>query len=594
MCGCQQLAPSRLLAARQIAIRAAAVATLVFGGGLKQASAQVTSALTDVDRVRGVVINSVTREPVSRALVCSPDNTNAAMTDDRGHFEIVFPHPEPGTVAPHADAQAQFFTPLGARFPAASSTRPAALMARKIGYLPPTEIVDISQLDPTHPDVTIVLVPEARIVGHVVVPGWDGFGKIQVEVYRRTVSEGREQWEMAGTAGTRADGEFRVAALPAGSYKLFTQEHLDNDPLISYPRGPLIGYPPVYFPDASDFDSGALVHLAAGETFQATMTPVKKPYYPVKVDFTQPLASPQVDVRVWPQGHPGPGFALGYNPQEGQIQGSLPDGAYSLLVTLYGESVLAGTLNIVVKGAPFSGASVSLFPAGSVSVNVTQEFQHTQLNPPENAPDDTTPAYNARRPNYLQVTLMPEEQFSLASIASLSPPRGPEDESLTIDRVMPGRYRVMATTSGIGYVAAITSGGTDLLRQPLVAGAGAAMPPIEVVVRDDGAEVDCTIELPNRSANSGQSAPSSHVVYFVSLDRLGDQPRLAFLGSGDGFTMAQLPPGAYRVLALDRQRPEVDFLDDKFLKRYESKVQVIRVAAEQKLHLRLPLITVNE
>jgi hypothetical protein len=48
------------------------------------------------------------------------------------------------------------------------------------------------------------------------------------------------------------------------------------------------------------------------------------------------------------------------------------------------------------------------------------------------------------------------------------------------------------------------------------------------------------------------------------------------------------------VLALDRQRPEVDFLDDKFLKRYESKVQVIHVAAEQKLHLRLPLITVNE
>jgi hypothetical protein len=226
-------------------------------------------------------------------------------------------------------------------------------------------------------------------------------------------------------------------------------------------------------------------------------------------------------------------------------------------------------------------------------VNVTQEFQHTQLNPPENAPDGTTPAYNPRRPNYLQVTLMPEEQFSLAAPASLSPPRGPEDESLTIDKVMPGRYRVIATTSGIGYVAAITSGGTDLLRQPLVAGAGAAMAPIEVVVRDDGAEVDGTIELPNRSANSGQPPPSSHVVYFVSLDRPGDQPWPTFV-PGDGFTMAQLPPGAYRVLALDRQRPEVDFRDDKFLKRNESKVQIIHVAAEQKLHLRLPLITVNE
>jgi hypothetical protein len=587
----QQSERNRVTLVRRAVTRVTAVVAALYCCGAGRMSAQTTSAFTEVDRVRGVVINSITREPVSRAVVSSPDNAFATMTDDRGRFEFAFPRPEPASSSP---SPTQDQPQIASRHTVDTAHPPSQLIARKIGYLPATEATDISQITSAHADVTMVLVPEGRIVGHVVVPGWDGFGKIQVDVYRRTVNEGREQWDMAGTAGTRADGEFRVAALPPGSYKLFTHEHLDNDPLISYPQGPLIGYPPVYFPGASNFDSAAVIHLAAGESFEATMTPVKKPYYPVKVGFTQPLATPQLRLQVWPQGHPGPGFSLGYNQQEGQIQGSLPEGVYSLLVAVYGENVLAGTLNMVIKGGPFSGASLSLFPASAISVNVTQEFQHTQLNVPESAPTGPASAYNPRRPNYLGVSLIPEEQFSLAAPATLSPPRGPEDETLIIDNVMPGRYRVIANTSAFGYVALITSGGTDLLRQPLVVGAGAAVPPIEVVVRDDGANVEGTIELPNSSANFKQPSAGSHVVYFMSLDRPSDQPRLAFVGPGEGFTTPQLPPGAYRVFALDRQRAEVDSRDNEFLKRYESKAQIIYVDAEQKLHLRLPLITVSE
>ena len=47
------------------------------------------------DRIRGVVINSVTHEPISRALVLSPDNSFATMTDDRGRFEFTFTPAQP-------------------------------------------------------------------------------------------------------------------------------------------------------------------------------------------------------------------------------------------------------------------------------------------------------------------------------------------------------------------------------------------------------------------------------------------------------------------------------------------------------------------
>ena len=49
--------------------------------------AQSTSENTDA--IRGVVINSVTREPIGRALVFSPDNRFATMTNSEGRFEFL-------------------------------------------------------------------------------------------------------------------------------------------------------------------------------------------------------------------------------------------------------------------------------------------------------------------------------------------------------------------------------------------------------------------------------------------------------------------------------------------------------------------------
>jgi hypothetical protein len=315
----------------------------------------------------------------------------------------------------------------------------------------------------------------------------------------------------------------------------------------------------------------------------------------VKVGIRNALETPQVAVSVFPQGRPGPGFSLGYNQQEGEIQGSLPDGTYTLLVTTYGQGILAGATNITVQGSPLSGASVALLPAASIPVNVRQEFQHTQINPPENAPNSPAPAYSPRRPNYLQVSLIPEEQFTLAMPASLGPPRGPEDESIIVSNVMPGRYRVSVNSSGVGYVAAVTSGGRDLLREPLVVSAGTSIPPLEIGLRDDGAEVDGTIELADRAARSGEQAPSNHVVvYLRSLDRPGDQPLLTVLDSSGAFSLPQIPPGSYQVLALDRQSAAFDFQNDELLKRNESKIQFIRVVAEQKLNLHVPLIITSE
>src|SRR5438445_7050377 len=50
----------------------------------------------DASSIHGTVLNRLTHEPISRALVYSTDQQYATLTDDRGHFEFKFPTQEPG------------------------------------------------------------------------------------------------------------------------------------------------------------------------------------------------------------------------------------------------------------------------------------------------------------------------------------------------------------------------------------------------------------------------------------------------------------------------------------------------------------------
>lgn len=584
---------------RRCFLTAIGLAITLFSSAVPQLAEQNAAPSELPDRIRGVVINSVTHEPISRALVLSPDNSFATMTDSRGRFEFAFTPAESQQATPLVTVTDGF--QLNRGFQPAASNRPNALMARKVGFLSPDIPLNISEVSSTQQVLTISLVPEARIVGHVILPGSDGSDRMQVALYRRNVREGQEHWDMMTNATTRSDGEFRLAELPSGSYKLLTLEQLDRDPMTFDPRGQIFGFPPLYYPSASDFDTAAVIRLAAGETFQPTMSPTKRPYYPVNLGFTTPLDTPQIQINVWPQAHPGPGYSLGYNTRDGAIEGSLPDGTYTLQTISYGPNRIAGQLNFTVAGAPVTGPAVTLMPGSSIAINVSEEFQHTQAEPsPQFFSSIGGPramAPNPRRPNYLQVMLLPDEQFGLSSAVSLRPPSGPDDESLVIEGVLPGRYRVSVNTS-IGYAASITSGSTDLLRQPLVVGIGGSTPPLEITMRDDGAEVegkiDSTNVTPDRAtANNGSNQPLGFVC-LAPIDRMDDRCKIVWTGPDGTFTFQQLAPGSYYALAMDRSHLQFESLSNEILTQYESKIQVIRVAQEQKERVRLPLITASE
>jgi hypothetical protein len=580
---------------RRGSLAAIALAIALSCSTLPLVAAQNTTHTDATEHIRGVVINSVTHEPISHALVFSPDNSFAAMTDDRGRFEFTFATAEPQQSGTPVTNGFQ----LNQGFQNPSPNRPSQLMARKVGFIGLNFGQNMNDnafsiVGPDQQDVIISLLPEARVVGHVIIPGSDGSDKIRVELYRRAMRDGREQWDSAGSVTTRADGQFRLAELSPGDYKLLTLEHLDRDPLTVIPRGQLFGYPPLYYPNASDFAAAAVIKLAPGETFQATMSPVKRAYYPVHLGLTNPLAN-GIAVTVWPEGHPGPGYSLGYDPQEAAIQGSLPDAIYTVQAKVYGPTMMAGSTNFTVRGAPVAGPAVTLLQGTSITVSVREEFQHTQTGPGPGIfiSGPTTVPQNTRRPNYLQVNLVPVEEFSLASQVSLRPPVDENDESLVIENVLPGRYRVSANT-GLGYVSAITSGSTDLLQKPLVVGAGGTIPAMEITVRDDGAELEGTVDSSKSSAAAtvppGRFGGPQDIVYVVPTDGMDSRTKVTAINPDGSFAISQIAPGTYHVLAIENQQP----VSEEWLKQHESKVQVLRLVAGQKEHMRLSLIKASE
>ena len=567
------------------------------GGGWCLAQA----ASDDSGSIHGVVINSVTREPIDRALVSSPDNRFATMTNSEGRFEFSLPQGESG-----GDGSSDSSTPYrSASRP--GSNRPFALMARKPGFLTDPNQQGNNLRSGAGKDVTLALTPEAVIAGTVTLPTSEAPDTITLQLFRRQIQDGRAHWVPSGGAQTMSDGSFRFADLQAGTYKLLTTELLDTDPLTTDPRvdpfspdahGQLFGYPPVYYQSASDFETASPIQLGAGQTQTVNLALVKQPYYRVKVPVfaSENNEATGLGVTVY-AGHKGPGFALGYNHAHHAVEGMLPNGTYTVEVTSFRTNGSTGIQTIAVKGAPVEGPSIALTPNGVIGVNVKEEFSSTDHG--SSAADSSGPAGRSaplsgpRR--YLNVTLDPADDFGMGRSVSLRSPTGNQDDALVIEGAPAGRYWVRVQSSR-GYAASVRSGVLDLLHQPLVVGVGGAASPIEITMRDDMAEISGTVEgmtppPPGPGGARSSAAQSRAHVYCIPLADSPGQFTEIWVHPDGTFDYQGLPPGAYRVVAFDRAQGEIEYRNPEAMQGYESKGTVVRLTGGQKESTTVQLIS---
>lgn len=533
-------------------------------------------------KISGTVVNAVTRAPIPRALVVSSDNRMAKLTDGEGHFEFSLPT----ALADNSDNN-RSYTLISGTFNRAGCG--SWLSARKPGFLDRCQEPGASTSSTfSEGELTISLVPEAVIYGRVTLPNNEPLGGTDLQLFFREVMDGLPRWMPRNSARTNSAGEFRFAELGPGDYKLLTRERADDDPVSNVP-GKMFGYPPVFFGGAVDFASAPPIRLLAGQTLEADFSIVRQPYYRVNI----PISNDDITtagLQVTVQAQTGPGYSLGYNRVAKRIEGFLPNGVYTVEGTSYATTIESGSVNLRVNGGEANGPAMTLVPSNSIPVDVKEQFTKEWNGSSSWSTGKRT--YRLHGPRaYLNVQLQSADDNEPGrGVGGQSQPKGPNDESIAIENVPPGRYWLRLNT-GRGYVASARMGNVDLLRQPLVVTPGFSAR-IEVELRDDTAEIDGSV-TGLATAPIGAVSETGGFQAWVYCVPLSDSPgQFRFVATADAqFSDPGMAPGGYRILAFASPQNRLPYRDAEAMKAYESKGTVVNLSAGQKLSVQVPLIS---
>ena len=527
-------------------------------GAAQDGIASDTTATAANYTVRGVVENSLTHQPIARALVES--RGNGVLTDGEGRFEL---------------SLAAGFTQIRARRPGFGDGRGTWRML---------------EVGPDMPELTLTLTPSATIAGHVTLPNGEPAEGIHVYAYRRRAAEGHMRWMMEGGTETNSVGTFRFLQLQApGAYLVCTvpaREHQGVDIGLI----PVFGYASTCLPGNVDFASAAPMNLVAGQQAELDVALARQRFYPVTMAVTNRQQDAHVQFEVRDRSGQSAGISTRWNPQRGAVESELPNGSYTADVrSIGGDTVLRGHLDFRVADGPAQGLTVAVGPQHEVQVEIRKDFTVAQVGQSEGV------AYaleNAGPGVYL--TLIPADgTLEGGGGGGLRHPDGSNDNGLyEMDVSRPGRYWVQASAAE-GYVSSITSGGVDLAREPLNVGAGHTAAPIEITLRNDAGQIECTVDTPTGA--EGQDAVGMMTRIFAYAIPLFSSPARTPQASIQGVGPIMFPnlaPGRYLVAAFDANQ-EIDRDDAQAIARLSAMGQTVTVQAGSTAKIKLDMVRSN-
>ena len=524
-------------------------------------SAQDTSdEASGVYPVKGTVVNSMTHQPVARALVDAHES--AVLSDNDGHFEFDLPE---GTYL------------ISVKRPGYGSRGRPTNHTIRVG--------------PNMPSLTFSLTPEAVITGQVTLSTSDPADGIRVMAYRRRVINGRQQWMMENTARTNSDGAFRIPGLEAGDYLVYTQPARDGEG--PQARGvPVYGFPPSYYPGVADIASAGVLTLASGQQGRADFILTRQQFYNVTVTVADRNGS-GVNLQVYDRSGRQVGLGVRWNGEQGTGETNLPSGSYFIEGRRRGESQLYGRVDFTVAGAPVNGLTLALSPLHPIAVTVRKTLTSTN-NGNQGALVSADGGVDSQASAGLNISLTPVDEVfgQFGNGGRLQPAEGANDGSaFEIENVSPGRYWV-ETTPFEGYVSSISSGGVDLARDPLVVGAGGSTAPIEVTLRDDAGTISgqlVTDPAASAPATTGVGEQQQIFVYAIPLFASSGPIRMGVIPGSGQVSLAGLAPGSYRVIAFDAPQ-EIDFHTPDGLAKYSGMGATTTVDAGATANVQLEVV----
>jgi hypothetical protein len=344
-------------------------------------------------------------------------------------------------------------------------------------------------------------------------------------------------------------------------------------------------YPPDFVGDTMSFDAATKLHLHSGDAPHVQLHLRAAKYYPVTI----PVAGSTAGVAVRVSGAMVPGgssnlygFTLGYNNRDHAVEGSLPDGDYTLILSQHNGDASFAVLPVHIEGAPFVSAPVAMVAGKSIPVRVDKEFTQVEntsgpvavMGVGNGQPQSQPPA---------QIYLRPLELGGEGAGSKTGP-----DGEVLLDDVPPGEYTVQ--TSGVrGYVASLTSDGVDLLHHPLVVSLGGRSDPIDIVLRDDTGVVKGAIDPGSDPRSLAQGS-------FLALipDGSGSFTE-GFAGPDGKFQVSNVAPGTYRILAFrGSTSQQIAYREPKSLEAWRGEGATVTVTAGGTAQVNVPLLDESE
>jgi len=507
--------------------------------------------------VRGTVVNSVTGEPIYRALV-QIGGQYATLTDHDGHFEfngVTLSGIPPWAMKPGYFSQDRFN-----RFLNTATDNGASQSAT---------------------DITVKLVPEAIISGTVTGQDGNPIEGMPVQLKTLITQEGLARWRPRMQTRTNAEGQYRFAELEAGKYVVTTGFHTEG----LADSQAASGYIPARYPPAGggSATSQTAIVLKPGDHQVADLSPEMEKLFPVTGTIAGYGQSRGVGFRAeTPSGEDFTPTAR-FTPRSGEFRIMLPGGSYRVTATAYmRQGPMEATLEVTVPQAPVGGVSFTMEPYANIPVDIEVE----SVNQPGNG--TTQAGAVPTQDNFggnISLTSANGEGFTPFLSARPQNRSGDQSGPLIIDNVSPGRYVLRAEPPSPWYVSAASCGGVDLTHEELAIGGGSLSCSIRVVLRNDSGSAHVTV----RGSEQNSGMQRQLYVYAVPMGNLA-QP-IATLNQQNGdYTADGLAPGRYLVLALDH-RVDLPYRDPEAMRTYAELGQEISVTANGTADVEVALAT---
>lgn len=505
--------------------------------------------------LQGKVVNSTTGEPIRGALV-----------------QIYFLGQTSMLTGP--DGKFQFDG-----LPAGQST----ITVRKPGFFTEEEIQPsgggqrLATTGPNTSPIVLKLIPEGIIYGKISEDDDEPIEGLPIQLLVQRLQNGRKVWEERTGATTDEEGMFRIAELHPGNY--FLSAGPSRVP-VTFPsklsQSGAQGIPVTFYPSGSDLAAASPIPIIPGKRFEVNLSLSPRPFYRVSGRVAGYGQGQYVSLQVLDSTGKSVANNSRFDPANGSFQILwIPAGAYTLRADSPGAQgqALTATIPLIVN-SDLSGLHIMLTPTISIPIRVQLISSRTG--------SERLPEQENWSPAYVQLVSRDNGLTEMRYGAQQVGERG--NSSLQLQNVAPGTYEVEINPNGMFYVQSAASGTTNLLESHLSVAPGGSVQPIEIVMRDDVASLSGNV--------SSDSQPLSATVMAIP-ERSSAQPILQPADSNGSFQFAFLPPGAYKILAVDHAE-QLEYSNPDVLRKYLSKARDTTLSADQAARIDLELVKVGE